>query len=73
MLPDNFEDALSKLESISAETVLVSFGSPYVISEFDNFDTVLCSFDILDVCQEAAADVLTGNLKATASMPVSLG
>lgn len=73
LLPDNFKDALSKLESISAETVLVSFGSPYVISEFDNFDTVLCSFDILDVCQEAAADVLTGNLKATASMPVSLG
>ena len=71
-LPDNFKEALGKIEAMSAQTVLISFGSPYVISGFDKFDIVISSFDILDVCQQAVADVLTNNLQATGIMPVEL-
>ena len=71
-LSDNFKEALHKIEDMSEETVLVSFGSPYIISEFDKFKTVICSFDILDICQKAVVDVLTNKLGPTGIMPVKL-
>jgi len=72
-LPDYFKDILTKLESVSRETVLISFGSPYVVQDFGNFKTVICSFDSLSECQTAAADVLLGELEAKGRLPVSLG
>ena len=72
-LPDYFKAILSKLESLPNETVLISFGSPYVVRDFGNFKTVICSFDLLSECQRAAADVLLGKLQATGRLPVSLG
>ncbi len=71
-LPDNFKAILKKLESLSQETVLVSFGSPYIIRDFDKFKSIICSFDILDECQAAAADVLLGKFQATGHLPVNL-
>jgi len=71
-LPDSFKDVLTGLESIHRETVLISFGSPYVVRDFDNFKTVICSFDSLSECQRAAADVLLGKVEAQGRLPVSL-
>lgn len=71
-LPDNFKTTLKELESASNETVLVSFGSPYVIRGFNNFKSILCSFDILKECQLAAAEVLLSKLPANGKLPVSL-
>jgi len=71
-LPDNFKSILFRLESICHETVLVSFGSPYITRDFDKFKSIICSFDILDECQVAAADVLLGKLPAKRTLPVSL-
>jgi len=71
-LPDNFKAILKKLQSTSSETVLVSFGSPFIIRDFDKFKSIICSFDILDECQVAAADVLLGKFQATGHLPVNL-
>lgn len=71
-LPEFFKDLLNQLAAVSAETVLISFGSPYVVRGLDNFDTVICAFDSFDACQTAAADVLTGNLEAQGVMPVRI-
>ena len=71
-LPDNFKEILKKLQSISHETVLVSFGSPYITRDFNKFKSIICSFDILDVCQVALADVLLGKLPAKGKLPVSM-
>ncbi len=72
-LPDSFKDILTRLESIPKETVLISFGSPYVIRGYHNFNTVICSFDSLTECQRAVADVLLGKVEAKGRLPVSLG
>jgi len=72
LLPDNFKSILKKLESASNETVLVSFGSPYVIRDFKRFKKTICSFDILEECQMAAADVLLGKSPSTGHLPVNL-
>jgi len=71
-LPDYFKDVLTRLESTHKETVLISFGSPYVVQDFGNFKTVICSFDSLSECQRAAADVLLGKAEAKGRLPVSL-
>lgn len=72
-LHDSFKDILTKLGSMPKETVLISFGSPYVVRDIGNFKTVICSFDSLSECQKAAADILLGKVDAKGHLPVSLG
>ncbi|MEQ9620003.1 MAG: glycoside hydrolase family 3 protein [Deltaproteobacteria bacterium] len=72
-LPEFFSFVLSEIASFNAETVLISFGSPYVIQGMGGFDTVMCAFDSLNPCQSAAADVLLGNSEAGGKLPVRIG
>ncbi len=71
-LPVLFKAILHELKKRSSETVLISFGSPYVVEGFDEFDTVMCAFDYLDACQLAAADILVGKSSAEGKLPVKL-
>lgn len=70
-LPVFMRTALERLSSAYGESVLVSFGSPYVVRELDNFKTIICAFDSLPECQSAAADVLSGAAQATGRIPVA--
>jgi beta-N-acetylhexosaminidase len=72
ILPDNFKSILKNLASLSNERVLISFGSPYIIRDFDNFKSIICSFDILNECQLAVADVLLGKYQARGYLPINL-
>jgi beta-N-acetylhexosaminidase len=71
-LPESFKNCLRNIARIDCNKFLISFGSPYVVQGFENFDTIICAFDKLDVCQSAAADVLLGKLKPEGSLPVRL-
>ena len=71
-LPESFKYCLRNIARIDSDKFLISFGSPYVVHGFENFDTIICAFDKLDVCQRAAADVLLGKLKPEGSLPVRL-
>ena len=72
VLPESYRACLKAIESLQVEKVLVSLGSPYLISEFCEYDTVLTLFDTMDACQRAAAEVLTGKLEAMGKIPVKL-
>lgn len=69
-LPDKFQSVISRLGSLPNETALLSFGSPYVLRGFESFNTIICSFDILDICQTAAAGVLLGHFEPEGRLPV---
>jgi len=71
-VPEYYKTILRELGNLPAETVLVSFGSPYVVRDFGTFDTVICAFDSLDACQAAAAEVVLGELSAAGTLPVHL-
>jgi len=71
-IPGYFKEVLTKLESMPNDSVLISFGSPYVVRYFGNFKTVICSFDSLNECQTAVADVLLGKLQAKGHLPINL-
>jgi beta-N-acetylhexosaminidase len=70
--PEYYKTILRELSNLPAETVLISFGSPYVVRDFGNFDTVICAFDSLGPCQAAAAEVVLGKLSATGTLPIHL-
>jgi beta-N-acetylhexosaminidase len=71
-LPEPFKRLLRRVSNLHCERVLISFGSPYIVRGLEHFDTILCTFDRLDICQHAVADVLLGQLKAQGSLPVKL-
>ena len=71
-LPESYKTILTMLKNLTNKKILVSFGSPYVVSEFMDFDTVLCTFDSMDRCQAAAAEVLKGNLQPKGKLPVKI-
>lgn len=71
-LPERFKASLERIGRGDCYKCLVSFGSPYVVRGFENFDTIICAFDKLDVCQSAAADVLLGKLEPRGTLPVRL-
>ena len=71
-LPESFKNCLRNIARLDCDKFLISFGSPYVVRGLENFDTIICAFDKLDVCQIVAADVLLGKFKPEGSLPVRL-
>jgi beta-N-acetylhexosaminidase len=71
-LPESFKNCLRSIARSDCDKFLISFGSPYVVQGFENFNTIICAFDKLGVCQSAAADVLLGKLKPEGKVPVRL-
>jgi beta-glucosidase-like glycosyl hydrolase len=71
-LPESYKGFLMRVGDLRCEKILISFGSPYIVRGFGGFDTVLCAFDCLEVCQRAVADVLLGRLEAQGRLPVRL-
>ncbi|MGB7292918.1 MAG: glycoside hydrolase family 3 protein [Thermodesulfobacteriota bacterium] len=71
-LPEGVKLSLKRIGKADCDKFLISFGSPYVVRGFENFDTIICAFDRLDACQIAAAEVLLGKLKPEGILPVRL-
>lgn len=71
-LPESFKGFLRRVAKLNSEKILISFGSPYVVRGFENFDTILCTFDSLDVCHQSVVEVLLGKLEAQGRLPVKL-
>lgn len=71
-LPESFRGFLRRVSHLNSEKIIISFGSPYVVRGFEHFDTILCAFDSMDVCQQAVAGVLLGRLEAQGRLPVKL-
>ncbi len=71
-LPESFKGFLRRVAKLNSEKILISFGSPYVVGGFENFDTILCTFDSLEVCQQSVVGILLGKLEAQGKLPVKL-
>jgi len=63
-----FIDSLGATE----RSAVVSFGNPYLISQFPRVGTYLVTYGVADVIEEAAADAVLGRAPITGHVPVSL-
>ncbi len=64
----DFIDKLSKRTKV----VLAVFGSPYVLSEFEGLDHILCAYEDAAVLRKALPQVIFGALPAEGKLPVTV-
>jgi len=67
-----FARLVEGLSAAGRPVVVVSFGSPYVLSAFPSAPAYLLAWGGQDVCQEAAARALLGDIPVTGRLPVSV-
>jgi beta-N-acetylhexosaminidase len=71
-LPEETVDFIAELSSRNISHVVVSFGSPYLISEFPEVQGYLLAWSSSQVSQVAAADALLGKFAITGKVPTSM-
>ena len=60
------------LESAAGKTAVVSLGSPYVISQFPEAQTYLCTFSNVKDSEMSAVKAMFGEIPTTGHMPVTI-
>ena len=66
------ETARRVVERLTAKTVAVSFGSPYVIRDLPSLKTYVCAYGTQPVLQAAAIRALYGDAPITGRLPVTI-
>jgi len=69
-LTEHYQSVLNHLSDNDVNKILITFGSPYVIAELLDYNIVICSFEIIEPCQKAVADVLMGKIISDANLPI---
>jgi len=70
--PRAFVDFVAKLESRNAQTVLVTFGTPYLLQQTPSVSTYLIAWGASQASQQASARALLGSSPITGKLPISL-
>ncbi|MFW6369472.1 MAG: glycoside hydrolase family 3 C-terminal domain-containing protein, partial [Myxococcota bacterium] len=65
-------EMVGALEATGVPTVVVSLGSPYMLSEFPDIDAYLVTYSYQPPAARAAARFLAGEIEASGRLPVSL-
>jgi beta-N-acetylhexosaminidase len=71
-LPQPLLDGVGKMIASNPRTVVVSFGSPYVLSALPGAAAYLCAYSDAEPSVEAAAEVLFGEIPARGRLPVTI-
>ncbi len=71
-LPEEQAKLIERLIAQGKPTVVVCFGSPYLIERFPKAKTWLAAFSTADVAQRAAARALFGQVRIAGKIPVSV-
>ena len=70
--PGAFVDFVSKLQARHARTVLISFGTPYLLQQAPSVSTYMIAWGPSQASQQAAARALLGKCAITGRLPISL-
>lgn len=64
--------AFLKFLEKSTHVIVVVFGSPYSLSDFEDFSTLLCAYENDELAQKVAPQILFGALASRGQLPVSV-
>lgn len=70
--PDDERDFVNQMLATGKPTVVIGFGSPYLIGRFPNAKTWISEFSTNDVSQKAAARALFGQAAFAGQFPVTV-
>ncbi len=71
-LQQNFINRLSMNLPQKLPLVLISFGTPYLISQIPDIPTYICTYSSSEFSEDAAVRLLEGKIKPVGKLPVSL-
>ena len=60
------------LKAASAKTLVAAMGSPYIVSQFPEIQTYLCTFSNMKVSEISAVKAMFGEIPISGHMPVSI-
>ncbi|MFH1196677.1 MAG: glycoside hydrolase family 3 N-terminal domain-containing protein [bacterium] len=63
---------IKEVVALDKSTVVISFGNPYIITEFPEVGTYLCAYGEAFVSQRAMLDALLGRNKISGTLPISI-
>jgi beta-N-acetylhexosaminidase len=70
--PRAFVDFIASLRARNPRSVLVSFGTPYLLQQTPSVSSYLIAWGSSQASQQAAARALLGSIAITATLPISL-
>ncbi|MGC8898307.1 MAG: glycoside hydrolase family 3 N-terminal domain-containing protein [Bacteroidota bacterium] len=71
-LPMNAKKFIKMVLSLHKPVVIVSFGNPYILSDFPQVNAYIAAYSDADVMVRAAAQVLFGEAASTGTLPISI-
>ncbi len=71
-LPERLAAWVRQLTKLDRPLVMVALGSPYIIQQFPDTKTYLCTFSNADVSQVAAVRAIFGEVPIQGKLPVSI-
>jgi hypothetical protein len=69
---DDERDRLNSIIGKAGRSVVISFGSPYVLRHFDNADVLIAAYEPTAQAQQAVLACLTGKAPFTGRLPVKI-
>ena len=71
-LPEEAVDFVKKLARSPRPSIVVTFGNPYLLSEFPGVGTYLTAWSGIPVAERAAADAILGRIEVTGKAPTRI-
>ncbi len=71
-LPEHVKKAVDTLLSLSKKTILIGFGTPYVLGLFQNATAYLFAYSDAESSIEAATEVLFGEVSTRGRLPITI-
>lgn len=71
-LPEELVDFIDRLSDIGVPHTVVSFGNPYVISDFPDVQSYMLAWNGSEASQRAAARAMLGQVQITGRMPTRI-
>jgi beta-N-acetylhexosaminidase len=71
-IPTGQTEVINNLFAVNKNTAVISFGNPYLLREFPSIPNYICAYGDADVSITAALRAVTGYIKISGKLPVSI-
>ena len=71
-IPDSMRSLVKNLIATGKPVLGISFGNPYVVTDFPDLEPYVCTYSSADVVNEAVVEVLFGEEAATGKLPITI-
>ena len=71
-IPDSMRSLIQSVLAMGKHVIGISFGNPYVVTDFPSMETYVCAYSSAEVVNEAVVEVLFGEEAASGKLPITI-